>query len=117
MSGEARLAALTWHRASGPAVTFQLTGERMLVGRDEEAAVRLDEPLVSRAHAEIIRSEEGFVVRDLGSTNRTRVNDRIVSECQLADGDGLRFARARCTFHLLHSAPSSAAAPAGRDPS
>jgi predicted component of type VI protein secretion system len=99
VSTEAPPAALTWHRGDALPVTFPLTSERTLVGRDEDAPVRLEEPLVSRAHAEIVRTAEGYVVRDLGSTNLTRVNDQIVSECLLADGDELRFARARCTFH------------------
>jgi pSer/pThr/pTyr-binding forkhead associated (FHA) protein len=68
------------------------------VGRDEEAAIRVDEPLVSRHHARIERRTGGYFVLDLGSTNRTRVNGAAVSECRLRDGDEVRFGRARCKF-------------------
>jgi len=115
LSAETRAATLTWHRADAAPVTFPLAGERTLVGRDEEAPVRLEEPLVSREHAEIVRTSEGYVVRDLGSTNLTRVNDQVVSERLLSDGDELRFARARCTFHDVEG--SSLAAPATEEPS
>jgi predicted component of type VI protein secretion system len=105
LSAETLPATLTWHRADGAPVTFPLISERTLVGRDEEAPVCLEEPLVSRAHAEIVRTNDGYLVRDLGSTNLTRVNDQVVSERLLSDGDELRFGRARCTFHHVEGSP------------
>jgi pSer/pThr/pTyr-binding forkhead associated (FHA) protein len=70
----------------------------MTVGRDEEASLRVDEPLVSRLHARIERRGESFFVLDLGSTNLTRVNGEVVAERELKDGDEIRFARACCVF-------------------
>ena len=70
----------------------------MLVGRDEGADIRVDEPLVSRAHARIERRGEEYVVQDLGSTNLTRVNGEVVGERALQDGDEVRFGRACCRF-------------------
>jgi pSer/pThr/pTyr-binding forkhead associated (FHA) protein len=70
------------------------------VGRDEEADIRVDEPLVSRHHARIERRDGRYFVLDLGSTNRTRVNGAAVSERELQDGDEVRFARAVCRFVL-----------------
>ena len=70
----------------------------MIVGRDEEADIRVDEPLVSRAHARIERRGDDFFVVDLGSTNLTRVNGEVVGEHQLRHGDEVRFARALCLF-------------------
>jgi len=93
----AKRAILAWHRSDGTTVDFPL-GSRALVGREVGATVRIDEPLVSRTHAEIVRRGESYVVRDLGSTNSTRVNGEIVSECELRDGDEVRFGRARCVF-------------------
>jgi pSer/pThr/pTyr-binding forkhead associated (FHA) protein len=82
-------------------VEFPLVGEVMGVGRDEEADIRVDEPLVSRHHARIERREGRYFVLDLGSTNRTRVNGAVVAERELSDGDRLRFARARFRFVVL----------------
>jgi pSer/pThr/pTyr-binding forkhead associated (FHA) protein len=73
----------------------------MLVGRDEDSDIRVDEPLVSRAHARIEARGDGYVVLDLGSTNLTRVNGAVVTECILRDGDEVQFGRAKCRFELV----------------
>ncbi len=82
-------------------MVFPLDGEALEVGRDEDVAIRVDEPLVSRRHARLERRGEAWVVVDLGSTNFTRVNgERVVCERELAHGDELTFGRARCSFLL-----------------
>jgi pSer/pThr/pTyr-binding forkhead associated (FHA) protein len=92
-------ARIVWSRPGGEAVEFPLDGEPIEIGRDEDAAVRIDEPLVSRRHARIERRGETWVVVDLGSTNFTRVNGhRIRREHEIEDGDELLFGRARCVF-------------------
>ena len=96
MSGAARL---VWERTEGEPVEFPLDGEAMEVGRDEEVAIRVDEPLVSRRHARLERRPDGWVVVDLDSTNFTRVNgERVRRERALAHGDELRLGRAVCRF-------------------
>jgi pSer/pThr/pTyr-binding forkhead associated (FHA) protein len=89
---------LVWSRPDGAEVEFPLQGSPLLVGRDEDADIRVDEPLVSRAHARIERRGLSFFVLDLGSTNLTRVNGDPVNERELRDGDEVRFGRARCRF-------------------
>ena len=96
MSASARL---VWERPDGERVEFPLDAETIVVGR-EDAAIAIDEPLVSRQHARIERREGGWVVVDLGSTNLTRVNGDAVYERELAHGDEVRFARATCRFLL-----------------
>jgi len=91
-------ARLVWEKRDGGTVEFPLVSSPMLVGRDETAEIRVDEPLVSRAHARIERRGDSFVVCDLGSTNLTRVNGEVVGERELRHGDEVRFARARCVF-------------------
>jgi pSer/pThr/pTyr-binding forkhead associated (FHA) protein len=99
-------ARLVWEEKNGTRREFPLTSAVTVVGRDEGADIRVDEPLVSLHHARIERSGEGFVVIDLGSTNLTRVNGVVVRRQTLRHGDLLRFARARCTFLL--TAPEAA---------
>jgi pSer/pThr/pTyr-binding forkhead associated (FHA) protein len=70
----------------------------MVVGRDSDADIQVDEPLVSRQHARIERRGDAFVVQDMGSTNLTRVNGEVVSERELRHEDEIRFARATCVF-------------------
>ena len=85
-------------RPDGAEVEFPLSASVMLIGRDEDADIRVDEPLVSRAHARIEQRGGAYFVLDLGSTNLTKVNGQPVRERELRDGDELHFARARCRF-------------------
>jgi two-component system, cell cycle response regulator len=75
----------------GRRTTLEL--DRYVVGRDEgEVDILLDRESVSRQHAELARDVRGtWMVRDLGSTNGTFVNDRRTSEVTLKDGDQLKF--------------------------
>ena len=91
---------LIWQKPDGTTEAFALEGATLLVGREEDADIRVDEPLVSRGHARIEPRGGGYVVLDLGSTNLTRVNGTVVTECVLRDGDVVQFARAKCRFEL-----------------
>jgi pSer/pThr/pTyr-binding forkhead associated (FHA) protein len=92
-------ARLVWQRADGARVEFPLDAEAHELGRDEDVAIRVDEPLVSRRHARVEKRGEGWVVVDLGSTNFTRVNgQRVRRECPLEHGDELRLGRTKLQF-------------------
>ena len=110
---QAAHARLVWQRSDGTTVEFPIVAETTRIGRDAELEVCVDEALVSRLHAEIVRTGDEFLVRDLGSTNFTRVNDCIITRCTLHDGDELRFARARCVFLLSDPAPQPQTADSG----
>jgi FHA domain len=74
-----------------------LTGEVTTVGRGQGVDVRLNDPSVSRLHAEIVRRGPYIYVVDLGlSRNGTRVNGRPVARRVLEDGDVVAFGAARC---------------------
>ena len=85
-------------RPDGQELSCPLAASVMLIGRDEGADIRVDEPLVSRAHARIERRGDRFVLVDLGSTNLTRVNGEVVLERELRHGDEIKFSRATCRF-------------------
>ena len=75
---------------------FGLASTVTTVGRGEGVDISLDDPSVSRLHAEIIRRGPFFYVSDLGlSVNGTRVNGRPVGKRVLADGDVLSFGTMR----------------------
>jgi hypothetical protein len=61
--------------------------EVLTIGRLPECAIVLDDPNVSRRHAQVRREGDAIFVVDLGSTNGTRVNDTLVREHRLATGD------------------------------
>jgi len=67
---------------------YHLTGRTVRIGRDPSCQITLEDPHISRNHAEIIcRSPTEIVIRDVGSTNGVFVNGKRVSEQLLTDGD------------------------------
>jgi len=74
-----------------------LGGDVTTVGRGCGVDIRLDDPSVSRLHAELVRRGPYVYVVDLGlSRNGTRVNGRPVTRRVLDEGDVLSFGAARC---------------------
>ena len=72
-----------------------------VIGRSREADVVLDDPNVSRRHAEVRPSGGSWIVRDLGSTNGVKVNGRRIQGPQsLRPGDTIELGTARVTFEL-----------------
>jgi hypothetical protein len=90
-----------FHEAEGglqPGSLLLPTGDRVplgeyvvSVGRQNDCTIVLADPNVSRRHAEIRPSGDGFVVADLGSTNGTKINGTRIVEHHLNDGDEVRF--------------------------
>jgi len=60
-------------------------GDSFLVGRDPDAQVRLTDSRASRRHVVIERDQTGWLVRDLGATNPTRVLDAYGAQRDLRD--------------------------------
>jgi FHA domain len=76
---------------------FPLREEVTTIGRGQGVDIRLDDPSVSRLHAELYRRGPYVYVVDLGlSRNGTRVNGRPVARRVLDEGDVLSFGTARC---------------------
>lgn len=78
--------------ASDEVVTVAIKGPFITLGRDRNRDVFVNEPTVSRNHAEILRDNEGCRLRDLNSKNGTFVNRRDIGDLpyQLDDGDEIR---------------------------
>jgi len=74
-------------------------GEVTIVGRDESADVVLPSEAVSRHHAKIACTEDGYLVEDLWSRNATFVNRRRVRRHLLKDGDIVDICEFRLVFH------------------
>jgi sigma-B regulation protein RsbU (phosphoserine phosphatase) len=82
--------------APGPFVEAEYAGGRVrrhpladrkhVVGRAAEADLCLDDPSVSRRHAELEPGPTGWTIRDLGSRNGTRVNGRDVGDLRVPVG-------------------------------
>jgi hypothetical protein len=80
-----------------PQVVVEVNGtrhpltERVVVGRGSEADLRINDPGVSRLHAELRLEDAGdLVVEDLGSTNGTLVDGQRIERTRLHDGATVR---------------------------
>jgi hypothetical protein len=93
MGVERQVAVLSW---SGQRRV--LDKRRAVLGRSREADVQIEDPNVSRRHAEIVQEGSSFWVVDLGSTNGTEVNGRRVSRHQLQDGARFTIGETTVTF-------------------
>lgn len=80
-------AARTWE--------VPMRGDSLTIGGAADNAIVIDGASVSRHHAAIERKAASFLVRDLGSTNGTWVNQERVSEKVLEDGDAIRVGQVR----------------------
>ncbi|MBM3980669.1 MAG: FHA domain-containing protein [Planctomycetes bacterium] len=79
----------------GPSI--DLTKDMTLFGRDEDSDVRLDHKSVSKLHCVIVMTDGVLLLRDLGSTNGTRVNGQRVRRAALLPNDALAIANLKYT--------------------
>lgn len=71
---------------------IEIIKDMTLVGRKEDCDLRIDHKSVSKQHCIIVRSDGGLLIRDLGSTNGTRVNGQRVRRAFLLPNDQLQIA-------------------------
>ena len=79
---------------------IDLVKDLTLVGRTDNCDVRLDHKSVSKLHCVIVKTDGLLLLRDLGSTNGTRVNGQRVRRAALLPNDQLTIAtyKFRVTF-------------------
>ena len=83
--GSTRARVLHWFVRGGTAKTSDgkevaIDVDPVVIGRDEGAQLRLDDPEVSAIHCELRAVNEGVLVRDLGSTNGTLIGSLRIRE-------------------------------------
>ncbi len=91
-------ARLTISMQGHPDREFELSGGRVIVGRGEEADLRIDSVFVSRYHALIVRDGSQDLLLDLGSTNGVLVNSQRVVRRALRDRDLIQLGPARLVY-------------------
>src|SRR5437763_16923111 len=79
---------------------LDLTKDLTLFGRDEDCDTRLDHKSVSKLHCIIVKTDGLLLVRDLGSTNGTRVNGQRVRRAALLPNDQLHVASVKFRVYL-----------------
>lgn len=95
---------------------FELTAERINIGRADDNVVRLDDTNVSQHHALLVRIGTDYKLRDLISTNGSFVNDERVSGAVLHNGDRIRFGPIEMRFVATTGPTPAPAVPARRAP-
>lgn len=78
---------------------FSLTADRMLVGRDPQSDIVIDQREVSRRHAEIVRMASEYLLTDLKSANGVYVNNLRLDRAVLRHGDVFQIGS--CVFQFI----------------
>jgi pSer/pThr/pTyr-binding forkhead associated (FHA) protein len=100
---------LTVSLPDGTEAVHELADDVITIGRVEENAIEITDPSVSSWHAQLSRDDGDYVLRDLGSTNGTRVNNRETAEgedIKLSDGDTIIFGKVTVLYASETPAPS-----------
>ncbi|MHB8969570.1 MAG: EAL domain-containing protein [Pirellulaceae bacterium] len=88
-----------YYQVGGSRPIKQEIGELpFVIGREETANFCVESSRVSRKHVLIDRADEGYVLRDLESTNGTYVNGQRITQVPLTDGDVIVIADFELTF-------------------
>lgn len=102
----------------GPSI--ELVKDLTVLGRDEDCDVHIDNKGISKLHCVIVKTDGLLLLRDLGSTNGTRVNGQRVRRAALLPNDTLALANVKYTvkfgIELETATPEPEVKPAGPEP-
>lgn len=106
LCGTSGIVGVTWSDAAG---RHQRSFTRdFLIGRDDSCDLHLDDPMISRRHAEISFADGLWWIRDLGSRNGTMVDGRFVTRVPLPGNCTIKLYEAGPELHLEVKASSRA---------
>jgi len=77
---------------------YRLTHRPVVIGRDAQCELPIDDPSASRRHARVVPAADGFLVEDMGSKNGTLVNEETCRSKTLQDGDRIQIGSTLITF-------------------
>jgi pSer/pThr/pTyr-binding forkhead associated (FHA) protein len=79
-------------------VTHELTDEAITIGRGPDNTIVVNDPSISTHHAQLLLEGDTYRLKDLDSTNGTRVNGKPVTERVLRFDDRIRFGAADARY-------------------
>ncbi|MCL1894317.1 MAG: FHA domain-containing protein [Holophagaceae bacterium] len=91
------MAKLLIHENSGTR-EFEIVDEEIRIGRELDNNLRISDPSVSRYHATLRRTQEGYQIQDQPSLNGIKLNGTKVKEAILEDGDKFVLGQVEITF-------------------
>jgi len=74
------VAMLLVQEGNSPKTQWPLVEAKTIIGRDADSDVQINERQISRQHAEIARTIQGYTIRDMGSKNGTFLNGEAVTQ-------------------------------------
>ena len=105
-------------RPDGSQTDHELTEETLTIGRASNNIFPIDDVSVSSHHAQIAPSAGVFLLKDLGSTNGTKVNGtelQPATEYTLKPGDKIRFGKVDSVFDPEHAEAGAHELPSNED--
>ena len=81
----------------------KVDGPETIIGRAMNVNVRLNDDGISRRHCRVLQIGGQVIIEDLQSANGTVVNNEIVTQRTLKDGDKIRAGLVDMTFHVTQS--------------
>jgi DNA-binding NtrC family response regulator len=84
--------------AGQPSRWIEIGDEPLVVGAGDGVAIALGDPHVSNRHAELFRTPAGIVLRDLGSSNGTRIANIAIKEVVLSSGTEITVGTTKLRF-------------------
>jgi phosphoserine phosphatase RsbU/P len=103
---------LYWLGSDGTENTLPLVAPEIVIGRKGDADIVLNNQHVSRHHAKLVKTAEGYSLQDLGSTHGTFINELRVEQQTLKHGDKITLGKDRVDLHYLVGSQKPAAAAA-----
>jgi len=92
------MARLVVNREEADLVTHELTRDIVTIGSAPLNHIVIDDPAVSAQHAILARVADSYRLKDLHSTNGTRVNGISITDAELKDGDKIQFGSVVAVF-------------------
>ena len=92
---------LYWLGPDGQENILPLVAAEVLIGRKGDADIVLNNQHVSRHHAKLIKTPQGYSIQDLGSTHGTFVNEARIEQHVLKHGDKISLGKDRVDLHYF----------------
>ena len=77
---------------------FTINNKTMTIGRENVCDIKLTDEYVSKKHCQIVYRNDHFTAIDLGSLNKTKVNDRIYVQKNLKNNDTITLGKTQLQF-------------------
>ena len=91
----------------GQIFNYPVIKERITLGRSKDNDLVISDNTVSRHHAEIRKSKDGYLLIDLGSYNGTRLNGKPIQTAPLTDNDLVQIGLTKMVFFDRASIPET----------